>query len=167
MKKDKNKPQDHRQILMEWETPEFIPTPRGKLWYIVAGLIMTSFVAYGIISDNLTMSIVFVMLAAVFMLVENRKPRMFKAVITDMGIECRGVFYPYHHINAFWVVYHPPVVQVLYLRIVEHRHYKHIRIELNGESPQAVRDLLLKEVPELEGAPEPLSDGFVRLFKLH
>ena len=167
MAKTQNKHEDHRSILLEWETPEFIPTPRGRLWYITAGIIMALFVAYGLLSDNLTMAIVFIMLAIVFMMVEKKKPRMVRAVITDMGVQYKDEFYPYHHINAFWLVYHPPHVRVLYLRVRRGHRIEPLRIELNGQKPQVIRHLLLKEVPEIEGAQELTTDILARVLKLH
>ena len=77
-----------------------------------------------------------------------------------------GKFYPYHHINSFWLVYHPPYVQVLYLKISNGRQFKIIRIELDDQKPQEVRTLLLKEIPEIEGAQEPTADLLARILKL-
>ena len=167
MKQNQNKHKDHRTILMEWETPEFMPTPRGRLWFVVAGAVLTAFVVYGLLSDNPTMAIVFIMLAIVFMLVEKKQPKIVRAIITDMGVQYRDEFFPYHHINAFWIVYHPPYVQVLYLRVRRGRRLDCLRIELNGQKPQKVRQLLLKEVPEIEGAQEPTTDILARVLKLH
>jgi len=166
MEKNQDQHKDHRTVLLEWEAPEFVPTPRGKLWFIVAGLVLTALVVYALMTDSLTMAIVFVLLAVVFMLVEKKEPKMLKVTITDMGIKYKGKFYPYHHINAFWLVYHPPYVRALYLRLTLGRRYKHLRIELNGQKPQKVRALLLKEVPEIEGAEELTSDLLARGLKL-
>ncbi|MBU0706622.1 hypothetical protein KJ657_00595 [Patescibacteria group bacterium] len=166
MNKDQDKYKDHRTSLLEWETPEFVPAPRGKRWYITAGLIMTALVLYGLFTDNLTMAIVFILMAVVFLLTEKKEPKIVKMIISDMGVQYKGQFYPYHHINSFWLVYHPPYVQALYLRIRNGRQFKHLRIELNGQRPQEVRGLLLKEVAESEGAHEPVSDALVRILKL-
>jgi len=167
MEKDKNTHEDHRTTLMEWETPEFTSVPRGKLWYVVAVTILALIVVYGYFSDNLTMAIVFIMLAIVFTLMDRKESRIVRVVITDMGIQYRNAFYPYHHINSFWMVYHPPYVQVLYLKVRRGRKIEHLRIELNGQKPQIVRQLLLKEVPEIEGAQERTTDILARVLKLH
>ena len=68
MKKSHEKHHEHRKVLLEWEAPEFMPTPRGRTWYIVAGLVLLGFIAYAIYTDSLTMAIVFIMLALVFIL---------------------------------------------------------------------------------------------------
>lgn len=164
---DKNKHQEHRQTLLEWQTPEFIPTPRTKTWYIVAGLVVAGLVLYGIWSQSWTMVIAFLMIAVLFLLTEKQAPKEVKIVITDMGIEYKGVFHPYHHINAFWMVYHPPYVRLLYLRLSNGKHYKLLRIELDHQKPQEVREVLLKEIPEIEGAQEPATDLLARILRFH
>lgn len=166
MEKNQDKHQDHRTVLLEWKTPEFVPTPRGRTWYIVAGLVMGGFIAYAIFTGSITMAIVFIMVTVLFLLIEKKEPRIIKMTITDMGIRYNGMFYPYHHINAFWVVYHPPYIRVLYLRLNSGRRYRHVRIELDGQRPQDVRGLLLKEIPEIEGAQEPASDLIARILRL-
>ena len=166
MEKTKTKHQDHREVLLEWETLDFIPIPRGKTWYIVAGLVVAGLLIFALSTGSWTMAIAFIMLVIVFMLVEKRDPRKVKVVISDMGIQYKGRFHPYHHINAFWMVYHPPYVRVLYLRLNTGRSYKLIRIELNHQKPQEVRELLLRELPEIEGAQEPFSDLMARILRL-
>lgn len=157
---------DHRTTLLEWEAPEFVPSHRGRTWYIVAGLVMSAFVVYALFTDSLTMAIVFILLAVVFLLVEKREPRTLRVVITDMGVQYNGQFYPYHHINAFWIVYHPPHVELLYLRLSNGRKYTNLRIELNRQKPQEIRQLLLDEIPEIEGAIEPMTDLLARILRL-
>lgn len=166
MKKSQNKHQDHRTVLLEWETPEFVPTPRGKTWYIVAGLIVGGLVAYALFTGSFTMAIVFIMVTVIFLLLDKKDPKIMKMTITDMGIRYNRAFYPFHHINAFWIVYHPPYVRVLYLRLTTGRRYRLLRIELDGQKPQEVRELLLREIPEIEGAQEPLTDLLARILRL-
>ncbi len=167
METNQEKHKDHRTTLLEWKTPEFVPTPRCKTWYMVAGLILVSLVAYAFFTNNLTMAIVFIMLATVFLITDKKEPQIVNVIISDMGITYKSKFYPYHHINSFWLVYHPPYVQVLYLKISIGRQFNHIRIELDNQRPQKVRALLLKEVPEIEGAHEPASDVLARILKLN
>lgn len=166
MDKNKTKHDDAREVLLEWETLEFMPTPRGKTWYVVAGLVVAGLLAYAIHSQSWTMALAFIMLVVVFLITKRRQPRTVKVVITDMGVEYRGRFYPYHHINAFWMVYHPPYVRALYLRLSNGRNYKLLRIELYHQKPQEVRELLLRELPEIEGAQEPFSDLMSRILRL-
>jgi hypothetical protein len=165
MNKNQNSHHEHQTILLEWETPEFVPIPRGKTWYIVAGSVLALIVAYALFSGNITMALVFILVAIVFLLSEKKVPRDVTVTITDLGIYFDGKYYPYHHINAFWLVYHPPYVRALYLRLRVGKLYKHLKIELNHQKPQEVRQLLLKEVPEIEGAQEPIADLLARILR--
>jgi len=165
MEKNINTPHEHQTVLLEWETPEFVPIPRGKTWYLVAGLVLAFMVGYAFLTDNLSMAVVFILVAIIFLLLEKKQPRDVMVLVTDMGVSYDGHFYPYHHINAFWLVYHPPYVRVMYLRLRQGKSYKYLKIELNHQKPQIVRELLLKEVPEIEGAQELTSDLLARIFR--
>jgi len=46
------------------------------------------------------------------------------------------------------------------------RRYEYIKIELENMSPVVIRDLLIKEIPEIEGADEPMIDILTRLLRL-
>ena len=164
--KNQDKHIDHRTVLHEWDTPEFISFPRGKKWYIVAGTIAVALIAYAVFSQSITMAIVFVLITALFMLTEHKTPRDVRVAITDMGIEYDGKFYPYHHINAFWMVYHPPYVRSMYLRISVGRRFQVLKIELDDQNPIEIRKILINEIPEIEGADEPLMDILIRLLRL-
>lgn len=166
MPENKNQHHDHRKTLLKWETLDFMPTPRGKLWYIVAGIVMGGLILYAFLSGSLTMAIAFIVVSVLFLIVEKRKPREVEVEITDMGVRYNGRFYPYNHINAFWIVYHPPYIRVLYLRLSNGRNFKYVKIELNHQNPKEVRDLLLQELPEIEGAQELPTDLIARILRL-
>ncbi len=166
MEKNQDQHKDHRTVLLEWEAPEFVRSHRGKTWYVIAALVLVGLLTYAYFTGSLTMAIVFIVLAGVFLLIDKREPRKMKVVITDMGIQYNGNFHPFHNISTFWTVYHPPYVQLLYLRLNNGKGYKILKIELNHQKPQEVRDLLLDEIPEAEGAMEPMSELLARILKL-
>lgn len=168
MKEEKNMydlSTDHNNILLEWHTPEFIPIPRTKTWYLIASVIAISLVAYAIFSGSATMAIVFILLAGMFFMTHKQKPKIVDVKITELGIKYDDKFYSYNTINAFWIVYHPPYVRTLYLRLGG-KVVKYVKIELNHQNPIDLRKLLVKEIPEIEGEEERLSDTLTRLFRL-
>lgn len=158
-------PDIHNEILLEWMTPEFMPMHRSKLWYVIAGFVMLGIIGYAVYSESITMAVVFILLAGTFMMTNKQKPRMIKVKISNLGIEYDKQFYHYHNINAFWIVYQPAYVRSLYLRIAG-KGFKYIKIELNHQNPVEVRDLLSKEIPEIEGAEERPIDIITRLLRL-
>lgn len=155
----------HDDILLAWKTPEFIPVERSKTWYLIASIIVIALVAYAIFTNSATMAVVFVLLAGMYFMTHKKQPRIVDVMITKLGIFYDKQFYHYSTINAFWVIYHPPFVRVLYLRLGG-KLFKYIRIELNHQDPVEVRKLLSKEVPEMEGTEERPIDIFVRLLRL-
>ena len=156
---------DHNEVLLEWKTPEFIPVPRGPVWYMVASVIVISLVVYAIFTNSATMAIVFILLAGMFFMTHKKKPRIVDVKITKLGVFYDKTFYHYTAINAFWVVYHPPFVRVLYLRLGG-KTYRLIKIELNHQNPTEVRHLLSKEIPEIEGMEEHPFDMLSRVLRL-
>jgi len=85
--------------------------------------------------------------------------------ITELGVFYDRTFYHYTAINAFWVVYHPPFVRVLYLRLGG-KTYRLLKIELNDQNPTEVRRLLSGELPEAEGMEENVFDMLTRILRL-
>lgn len=157
---------DSKEItLLGWKAPEFNDLKRGPLWHLIAGLIVAGLVFYGIQSDSVTTVIVFLVLIGVFLITHHKKPKQKTIRITDMGVHYGKEFYPYHHIQNFWVVYHPPYIHCLYLEISGKRK-KIIRLQLNHQSPTPVRKLLAKELTEREGGGEPFFDAFSRILRL-
>jgi uncharacterized membrane protein YobD (UPF0266 family) len=156
---------NYNKALLEWKTPEFIPLKRGPVWYTVASVIVISLVAYAIFTDSATMAIVFILIAGMFFMTHKKKPRIVDVRITKLGVFYDKTFYHYSAINAFWVVYHPPYVRVLYLRLGG-KTYRLIKIELNHQDPTEVRHLLSKEIPEIEGMEERGFDMLVRVLRL-
>ena len=157
---------DHNQTVLEWETPEFVPMPRGKKWYMTASVIMIALIAYAIFTDSATMAIVFILLAGLFFMTHKQAPRILTVKLTKLGIIYDKNFYPYNMINAFWVVYHPPYVRSLYLRINKGRSYQYMKIELNYQDPTTVRNVLTREIPEIEGMEERMIDIITRMLRL-
>lgn len=155
----------HDDILLQWRTPEFIPVERGKVWYMTASVIVISLVVYAIFTNSATMAIVFILLAGMFFMTHKRKPRIVDVMITKLGVVYDKKFYHYTAINSFWIVYHPPYVRVLYLRLGG-KTYRTVKIELNHQDPTEVRNLLSKELPELEGMDEHGFDMLARILRL-
>ncbi len=137
MKQESTPTEQPEAALLEWETPEFAHFERGKAWYAIAGLVLAGLLAYAFSTGSWSMGVAFALLAAVFLLTHRRKPRLTQAKIEALGLRYRNQFYPYHQIQAFWIVYHPPFVQSLYLK-PSGSGQKLIKIELNHQAPEAV-----------------------------
>lgn len=155
----------HNQVLLSWKAPEFINHQRSTTWFLVAGGLLTFLIAYALITQSATMAIVFIVLAGVYYLTHNQEPKIIDVKITELGLLVDQKFYPYHMINSFWMVYQPPYVQTINLRLGTKMSSK-VTIQLDRQNPVEVRKLLSKEIPEIEGQDETLADIFIRLLRL-
>ncbi len=156
---------EHNRLLLEWRTPEFVRHAKGKNWFMAAGILTLCLVAYALYTGSATMAIVFIVLAGVYILAHNQEPKIISVKVTQLGVFVGDVFYPYNMIQAFWIVYHPPMVQTLNLRLAGKAITK-VTIQLDQQNPVEVRTLLAKEVPEVEGQQETTTELLIRLFRL-
>ncbi len=157
---------EHNKTLLEWQAPEFIPAPRGRRWFLGAGVITLSLVAYAILTGSATMAILFLVLAGVYTLTHSQPPRILTMRIREMGVDVGGKFYPYNTIKGFWIVFDPPFVSNLQFIAGNGKSDRRVKVELAEQDPSAVRKRLASEVPEMEGMQEPLTDTLIRLFRL-
>ena len=155
----------HNKLLLEWKAPEFISHPKSATWFLMASIVILLLIVYAIYTNSATMAIVFIVLAGVYYLTHRQTHRMIDIKITELGIYMDEKFYPYNMINSFWVVYHPPYVHTLNLRLGTKSRTK-ITIQLDQQNPVEVRKLLAREIPEIEGEEESFGDALVRLLRL-
>ena len=156
---------NHDKVLLEWKTPEFLPYPRSKTWYIVASIIIGGLLTYAVLTGSITMFIAFTMIIVIFMLTHKKQPKILDAQITELGVRHGKNFYHYNTINSFWIVYSPPYVRSFYLRLGG-KSYTYVKIELNHQNPVELRNLIGKEVPEIEGMGERVFDIISRLLRI-
>ncbi len=153
------------KLLLRWKAPEFINHYRSPRWFIVAGSILLLLVAYALYTQSATMAVVFIVLAGVYYLTHNQEPKIIDIKLTELGIFVDKKFYAYHMINSFWIVYQPPYVQTINLRL-GNKSLSRITIQLDRQNPVDVRKILSKEIPEIEGQDESMTDIFIRLLRL-
>ena len=153
----------HNKLLFEWQAPEFINHHKSKTWFMIAGLITIGLIMYALYTKSATMAIVFIVLAGVYYMTHNQDPKIINVKITELGIYLDEKFIPYNMISAFWVVYHPPYVMALNLKLSSSRK---MVIQLADQNPVEVRRLLAKEIPEVEGEQESMLDLLIRMLRL-
>jgi len=111
------------------------------------------------------MAIVFILLAGMVTLTHNQEPKMIDIKIMPLGMKIDDQFYAWSQIRAFWIVYNPPFVRRLYLRLAD-KGGRQLKLELNEQNPVEVRQQLARELPEIEGGEEAMTDLFIRLLRL-
>lgn len=161
----KNSPSAYDEALIYWVAPETVIHVRGPLWKTVMGILVIAVVAWGIYDGSWTFSLVIGTFAIAHYLIHLEHPKATEIKISDIGIKVGTRKYSYSQIKAFWIIYEPPYVQTLNIR-VQGKVNDDITIQLWHQSPSTVREFLMGKIPELEGQSEKLSDIFLRLFKI-
>ena len=159
------KKETNERVILEWEAPEFIKHEKGIFWFILAAFAIAGLVFYAIRTDSLSMAIAFIVLAGVYMISHRTNPGTISIKITTLGIQAGKQKIPYNKLKAFWIIYHPPKVKTLKLLTTD-RFMTELNLQLDGQAPGAVREQLLKEIPEYEGRGEHFVDALIRSLKL-
>lgn len=154
----------HNAVLVSWVAPEYAKHHRGIVWYVLAALSLGGIMWYSLASGSWTTGAVFLLLAGVYLMNMRDEPRRIVGAVTELGIQYGTQFYPFSQIQGFWVVYKPPRVSTLHLKLVNKR--EDISIELGEQSPVVIRNLLSREIPEVEGEGEPFINYVTRILKL-
>lgn len=160
-----NEPSAYDDAILSWVAPETIRHERGLAWKIIISLILAAAIAWGIVYNAWTFSLAVGVFAIVYYIIHLEHPKDVEIVISEIGIKVGGRKYPYNRIRAFWVIYEPPFVKTLNLRI-SGGIGGDITIQLDGQHPAPVREILIGKIPEMEGQAEKVSDIFLRLFKI-
>lgn len=163
--KEKNKPKKEEKIIISWNAPEYLVHDKGKQWYLVAGIILLITVIISIFTDNVTLALALIVLAAVYYHTHRfHPPKDIEIKITEMGMKIGKMFFPYSHIQAFWII-RKNGLNTLNLRVAG-KYFSEVIIQLNDQDPVPVREYLVGQIPEWEGKEESASDTLLRLLKL-
>jgi predicted membrane protein len=151
--------------MIAWQAREFVEHKRGRLWVSSMSAIAILLILYGILTDSIAFSIVVVLLAGVFFLTHDHKPKIVDVYITDLGILFDNRFYAYEDISAFWILYDPPHVKTLNFKTSKGL-LREIAIQLEDQNPAEIKAFLSAEVPEIKNRTETLSEILIRILKL-
>lgn len=154
------------RAVFSWVAPEYIQHPKSKMWYLIAAAVAGVVIVLDVLTGNYTMALAVVILAGVYYYLHlNHPPKDIKITISKMGVKVGNMVFPFSSIQSFWIIYNPPHVMTLNLRVKEH-FFSDVIIQLNHEDPVPVREFLCGQIPEWEGKNESFGDAVLRLFKL-
>ncbi len=151
--------------VLSWKAPEYIKYKKGKIWYAIFAIVMTVSIFSAYMYGSLTFAIALAGFTIAYLLFDLRRPKTVKVSISELGIKVGKNIYQFNRIRAFWILYNPPLVSVLYIR-VHNEFMVDIEIQLNGMDPVDVYKFLSTRLPELEGKGEGFLKGITRLLKL-
>jgi len=157
--------ESQKRVLLSWEAPEYIKHPKGKIWFMIFGILIAFFVLYAIWTNSWTMAVAFIMLAGVYSITHHKEPEHIRVEVNNFGITVANRKIPYNQIKTFWIISKPPVVNVLKLLLTE-KFMGEMTIQLDDQDPGEVRRVLIRHIPEYEGKGESFVDFIIRSFKL-
>jgi len=155
----------HGEIRHSFYSPEFLEYPRGPVWYLVAGFVGLGIIALGVLSHAITLTLAFLVFVGVYWLLHAREAKILEIAITQYGIQIEGEgFTPFGEISEFWMIYKPPFVADLKLKV--NRKWNSTRtIHIFGQEPEELRRLLTPHVKEVE-RDEEIIDLIVRALRI-
>jgi hypothetical protein len=154
------------KAIFTWIAPEYIQHQKGRVWYLVAAIIAGAIILLDLFTNNFTMAFAVMVFAGVYYYIHtHHPPKEIKITISKMGIKVGNMIFPFNNIQAFWIMYQPPHITTLSLRVKEH-FFSDVIIQLNHEDPAPIREYLCGQIPEWEGKAERLGDVVLRLLKL-
>ncbi len=137
--------------LLRWEALEYHSKARNLRHNLALFGIFFLLIAYGLFTNNLLMSILFILLGAVFYMYENKPPKKINIAILEDGIFIKDQVYPFDSIESFWIDYEPGEKKELSLQ-TKTVFLPHIKVPLENQNPLKVRKILLNFIPEKKHA---------------
>ena len=155
------------EVYHEWTIPEYERHERGQRWYIIMITLGLAGVIYGMVEENFLFSLIILLAAIIMFLQSHQEPIQVYFQITELGVAVGSRFYPYSELDEFYIIYNPPAVKTLFIKMNSALRPM-IRVPLLDVDPNEVRFSLRQNLPEdTEKEEEPLSDTFARQWKIH
>jgi hypothetical protein len=156
---------DFGQILHNWQFPERQEYERGRLWYIIAGLIVATLLIYALLTQNFLFALMIILFAVVVLFSHARGPAIFDFTVTDKGLAVNSRLYAYDELQSFWII-DEPTVKKLYFSFQSSMRPP-LAVFITEQNPEDIRQTLRNYLPEdTEQKDELLSDLIWRVLKL-
>ncbi len=149
---------------IEWICPAYFHYKKGWKWFSIAGSVILGAVIYSLVTGEWLSAIVFILLSGVYAMHYLQPIPLLHTGISKLGIQIGNKFYGFNQLKTFWINYNPPF-STLHV-ILANKMQKEIEINLVHQDPVAVRNMLINEIPELEGRSESFMSILARLLRL-
>jgi hypothetical protein len=157
---------DFNKAIFSWIAPEYLQHPKSLRWWSAAAVVLLIAIILEAITGSWTMLAATVVFAIVYYITHQyHPPRHTKINLSELGVKIGHQQIPYAEIECFWIIYHPPSVKRLFLRIKD-SFLPDLVIELENQDPQAIKAFLEHHLVEITGVKEHFSDQLLRLLKM-
>ncbi|MDD4351397.1 MAG: hypothetical protein PHU71_00225 [Candidatus Gracilibacteria bacterium] len=155
--------QNNSKALWQWETFVSPHHSRGLWWHVGVGIITLGLVAYAVFyEESWSMAAVMGLLGLMVFLYSKEAPRKVSITISEAGVDFDNKFYSYQDCKSFWILQEGSY-QALCLDLAKSR--KTLTLPLEEISPDEIRELLLKHLPENSKGHELFVDKWARRLK--
>jgi len=157
---------DFNKAAFSWIAPEYLQHPKSLRWWFAATAVLLVSIVLEALTGSWTMLAATVVFAIVYYITHQyHPPRHTKINLSELGVKIGHRQIAFAEIEFFWIIYHPPSVKRLFLRIKD-SFLPDLVIELENQDPQAIKAFLERHLVEVTGVKEHFSDQLLRLFKL-
>ena len=141
--------------IISWQAPEHHYSAKTSDWYWAVGIVSFTCAALAFIFGQVIFGILIVVAAVTLVLYASKPPRVIGAGVNDRGIILDKTFYPFLHLDSFWIDPHEYPAKILVKSARPFMPY--IRIHIAPDiDPEDIRQLLLRYIAEAEHE-EPLT----------
>lgn len=147
---------------ISWQAPEYLHFEKTRNWTITLFAIGAAFAIMAIAAGNYFGAVLAALATFVVYLFGHRPPQSIAHKITPLGIETNGRIYLFDELQSFWILYHPPVKELILHSKKAFMPLIHLQLEYTD--PNEIREILLEFLPEKE-EEEPLSHIIAHLLK--
>jgi hypothetical protein len=121
-------------------------------------------VAYALYTNGPIMAITFILIGIVGYIYSQKQPRLVTFAITSKGVFADKELYTYDNIFSFWIFYEPTHTRVVSLH-TKASMLPYVHIPFDDENPVELREMLLKNIPEIKQDPS-LIDTLERVLRI-
>lgn len=147
---------------LSWETEEFAYHPKDLQWFLVGGILAFGIFASLLILKNMFGAVTILLFMVIIYLYATKKPDMLSVVADGRGIAINNKRIPYSDITSFWVLYEPPVKDLIIIQ--KAKLTPKTIIPLGQANPVELRALLLANAIVEKEEEETLTDILARRF---
>jgi hypothetical protein len=151
-------------IYLAWESPAREKCVRGRIWWIIAGLLIAGLLAYSILSANFAFAVIVVMFGLLVFIGKKPVDGPINIVIAREGILVNSILYTYPNIKEFFIVTDPARLFIVPNQMLGGRVDVFIPEDIDNNELRMVLRKLVKE--NTEQVAEPLGDTIARKLKL-
>ena len=150
--------------LLEWQSLDSHPHNRSPRWYMIGGIFIIAFAVYGLLDESWTTVLVALLMGGMYFFMRNMKPEFMNVRIDGLGIVVAGKRSPWSSLKEFWILTNEEHAELHISRTSAF--YPEITIFIQDTDPAAVRETLLRFIPERKGMNERFLDYVTRILKL-